>query len=436
VLHLHDSRQKFLLRHYLNFLVCLVGIAVFYHLAARRFASWRVGLLGAGLLVLSPRLFADYFYNMKDVIFMTFFVGAVATAVPFAQRLGWRAALWHACSCALAIDMRIMGVLVPAATLALVGLQVIRGTYGLRRAMVLTGAYLTLLAGLVIVFWPYLWAAPISNFVAALQSMSHYPWTGQVMYQGQIIAANAIPWHYPLVWIGLTVPLVYLAFWMVGTAGVLRRLVRTRIWLVTPDTDWQDLLFLGLGLAPLVAVVVLHSALYNGWRHLYFVYPMLLLLALRGMVGAWHWRAFGGWQRYWQPVLGLVVGSSLAVIGARMVQLHPLENLYFNALAPTPVGDNYETDYWSMGVIQGLEWVVRHDGRPHIRIGSNALPSVAISQLMLPARVRQRLEPVEDRAKADYYLDSFVYPHASPYSQPSYTLWAAGIRVLSIYRLH
>lgn len=435
LLRLPDARQRFLLRHYLNFVVCFAGLLAFYWLAARRYASWRVGMVAVVLLVLSPRLFADFFYNSKDAVFAMLFTLAVATAIAFLGRPGWRTAFWHALACALAIDVRSVGVLVPAATLALAGLQVLRGAYAPRRAGAFAALYLGLLASLTVAFWPYLWEAPISNFIASLRSVSHYRWTGTLLYQGRMLPAGAIPWHYPLVWMGLTVPLLYLGFWAVGTAGLLRRLARVRGWLAIREADWQDLLFLGLGLAPVAAIIVLHSALYDGWRHLYFVYPMLLLLALRGMLSAWHWRPPSRGRAYWQPAVGVAIGSALAVIGVRMSRLHPLENLYFNALAPQPVGIYYETDYWHMGLIEGLRWIVRHDPRPHIRISANLLPAVAVSQLLLPAEDRQRLEPVPDPTQADYYLDSASHPHAAPYAQPSYTRWAEDILVFRVYKL-
>ena len=435
LLRLHDARARFLLRHYLNFGVCFAGLLAFYWLAARRYASWRVGMVAVVLLVLSPRLFADFFYNSKDAIFAMLFTMAVATAIAFLRQPGWRTVGWHALACALAIDVRNVGVLVPAATLAVAGLQVLRGTYAARRAGAFATLYVVVLASLTVAFWPYLWEAPISNFIASLRSVSHYRWTGTLLYQGQTLAAGAIPWHYPLVWMGLTVPLLYLGFWAVGTAGLLRRLARVRGWLAIREADWQDLLFLGLGLAPVAAIMLMHSALYDGWRHLYFVYPMLLLLALRGMLSAWHWRAPGHWRAYWQPAVGVAIGSALVVIGVRMSRLHPLENLYFNALAPQPVGMYYETDYWNMGLLEGLQWIVRHDPRPHIRISASKLPAVAVSQLLLPATDRQRLEPVTDPALADYYLDSASYPHPAPYAQPSYTRWAEDVLVFRVYKL-
>ncbi|RZK46624.1 MAG: hypothetical protein EOO59_19015, partial [Hymenobacter sp.] len=325
VLHPPSVRAKFLLRHTLNFLACLAGVGAFYTLAARRFGSWRVGLLGALLLVASPRLFADFFYNSKDAVFLAAFTGAVATAVPFIRRPTWRGALAHALVCALAIDVRLVGVLVPAATLAFMAVCAMRRAYPGRPVRALFGVYSVLLTGLVVVMWPFLWEAPLTNFVAAWRAMSHFRADGEVLYRGQQVSVTHLPWHYALVWIGLTVPIAYLALWASGLASLLWAAARRRALATTWESEWQDWLFLGLGLAPLAAVVALRSVLYNGWRQLYFVYPMLLLLALRGLVAWWQWQPLGsrGGQRYWRPALLAVVAGSVAAVGGRMVRLHP-----------------------------------------------------------------------------------------------------------------
>jgi len=434
LLRLHEPRQYFLLRHLLNFLVCYVGIAAFYTLGARRFSSWRVGLLGALLLVLSPRLFPDYFYNSKDAVFLALFTLAVAVAVPFIERPTWQRALAAALTGALAIDVRIMGVLVPAATVFFVSWWAIRGEYarGLRLPVVLV-LYGVALAAWVVAGWPYLWEAPLGNFVAAWRNMSHFRGLGEILYQGRLVMDNALPWHYPLVWIGITVPLYCLLLAGVGGLAVGATLVRRRAHLYA-GKEWQDLLFMGLGLAPLGAVIALHSVLYNGWRQLYFIYPMLLLLTLRGLVAAWRWQPSTSWPaRYWQPALALLLGGALAVTAGQMVQMHPLQNLYFNALAPAQVEQKFETDYWSLGQRRGLEWVLAHDTRPRITFFSNRMYPTMLGHQLLPPAERARLVPVDSMAEADYFLTTTSFPSAEPALPLLATLRADGVPFLRIY---
>lgn len=436
-LHLVSLREVFILRHFLNFLVCLAGIGAFYTLAARRFGSWRLGLLGALLLVLSPRLFSDYFYNSKDAVFLAAFAGAVATAVPLLRRPTWRGAVVHALVCALAINIRLMGILVPVATLALGGLQAVRGAYKGRPLLALAGTYCVSLAGLVVAMWPFLWEAPLTNFLLAWRAMSHFRVHGQIMYRGALVYVNQLPWHYTLVWIGLTVPLLYLLLWAGGAAGILRQLAKRGRRLYATEAEWQDLFFLGLSLTPVAAVIALQSVLYNGWRQLYFLYPMLLLVALRGLVAAWEWLPPGRLaRRYWQLALLVVVAGSLAVIAGRMVRLHPLENLYFNALAPTPIERYYETDYWSLSQRTGLEWVAQHDSRPLVRVTSNNPWSLLLAHKMLPDAMRRRLVPVLSAEKADYILDRTFDWHPTTATAPPQVLWADNVRILHIYKLH
>ncbi len=65
-----DTRDIFLFRHLVTFLVCLGGAYAVYSLALRRFADRRIALLAVAFLVLTPRLFAESFYNSKDAVFL------------------------------------------------------------------------------------------------------------------------------------------------------------------------------------------------------------------------------------------------------------------------------------------------------------------------------------------------------------------------------
>ncbi|MGI4969854.1 MAG: hypothetical protein ACRYGH_12935 [Janthinobacterium lividum] len=437
-----DLGKILLLRHTCTFLVCFAGLMAFYWLATQRLGSWRLGLLAAGLLVLSPRQFADSFYNFKDSVFLACFLLATATAVAFIRRPTLAHAAWHALACAVALDVRLMALLLPVLTVGLVLLRRLRGEYPRPQQVVpAILLYVSLVAVLLIAIWPYLWAAPWTNFVHAFRNMSHFRWTFSILHQGRILPGGApLPWSYALVWIGITTPLLYLAGLAVSTGLLAKQLVRRGWRLFATDAEWQDLLLWALAAGPLAAVIVLHSVLYDGWRQLYFVYPPLLLLALQGLVAAWRWRwPWPAAQVGWRVGLASGVVSALVLLAGQMVALHPLQNLYFNALAGSHPELRYEYDYWGLSLRQGLAWIAGHDARPRIRVATNQQTTDRLSLSLLPPADRARLVIVLTPAQADYFMTTYRYhPQPYPFGPPAYSLRveAEGRRVLDIFRLH
>ena len=439
LLQIEEVRHKFWLRHLFTFLVSFGGLMAVYQLAARRFQDWRIGLLAASWLLLSPRLFAESFYNDKDLVFMALFAIATNTAVRLLRRPTAGRVCWHALACAITIDVRTMGILVPAATVALLGWRAVRHEISGARVLAVLAGYGALTAALVVAFWPYLWAAPVDNFVNAFRNMAAFRWGGVVLYQGEMVRATELPWHYAPVWIGITTPVLYLATGLLGIGLVVRELVRQRWRLWADENQLQDVLFLGLGLGPLLVVMVLHSVLYDGWRQLYFVYPAFLLLAVRGWVVVAGWRP--GWRPGWRRWRRLVYGAtalSALVIGGQMMALHPLQMLYFNVLAGPNVAERFEMDYWGLGYQEDLAYIAEHDARPLITVYSPPPAPTAMSLQMLPEDQRSRIKVVDSPDGVDYFITNYRW-HPHPFNFPPnaevYQLRADGRRVHSIFQL-
>lgn len=435
---LRDARDKYLFRHLCTFLVCFGGLVAVYQLAARRFADWRLGLLAALWLLLSPRLFAESFYNDKDAVFMALFAIAMNTGVRFLLRPTLGRAAWHALACALAIDVRIMGILLPLYTLVLLAWRGLRGEVRWGQVATSSLLYGGLLAGLVVLCWPYLWPAPLQNFLEAFANMQSFRWTGTVLYNGVDIPATDLPWHYALVWLGITTPVLYLLSALLGLGLVSFQLLRHRWRLWASEQGLQDVFFLGFFAGPLLAVILLHSVLYDGWRQLYFIYPAFLLLALRGWVAAAQWliRRTGGRQ-------ALYVGTALSLVltAVQMVRAHPLENVYFNVLAGPDVAHRFEMDYWGLGYRRDLEYVATHDARPVVKVFAPGPSGAQLNQEVLPREQRARLQFVDSPDQADYFLTNFRIPryrsfrYYYPYPFEVYQQWVGGHQVHAVYQL-
>ena len=428
-----DDGNKFLFRHLCTFLVCFGGLIAVYQLANRRFRDWRLGLLAALWLLLSPRLFADSFYNDKDAVFMAVFAIATNTAVRFLLRPTVGRAMAAAVVCAITIDVRIMGVLIPLATVALLVWRGLRAEVRWARVAGLGLLYVGLLAGVVVALWPYLWEAPLDNFLQAFKNMSAFRWGGTVLYRGELVAATALPWHYIPVWMGITTPVFYLAAGLLGLGLVVKHLVRHHWRLWRDEQGMQDFLFLGLFLGPLLAVIVLHSVLYDGWRQLYFIYPPFILLALRGWVAAARWRPrWAGWPKALYGATAL----SMLLTAVQMVRDHPLQNVYFNLLVGPNAGERFEIDYWGVGYRNDLEYIVKHDPRPTIKVFAPGPSPASFNRLMLPSAQRDRLLFVEVPDSADYFVTNYRgHPNPYPYDFEVHQVRADGRRVHSVFRL-
>jgi len=436
----HDSRDVYLVRHLATFFTFLAGVYAFYRLGAWRFRSWPAGLTGAVLLVASPRFFAEAFYNYKDLVFLAFFVAGIYTLGQLLRRPSWRAALLHGCATGAAIDVRTMGVLLPLLTLGFAALEMLyRPTLRGRFARLLP-LYLAVAAVVVVLGWPYLWENPGGHFLEAFQSFSRYRSDMTIQYWGRQVSVRELPWHYAPVWLLITTPLVYSLLFATGTAMLsCDALRRPRTWLRT-RSGRQDLLFAAWFFGPLLAVILLHSVIYDGWRHLYFIYPAFLLLALRGVSAAWRTGQISPSATRRRLATGLLLALGLGVGQAvwRMVREHPYQNMYFSGL-PGPVAERlFERDYWGLSGREGLEWILTHNASPRVKVGTDARTMLVLhnASLMLPPAARARIE-LTPAAQAQYFLTVYRWhpqPYPAAYGREVHAVRVEGIKILSVFR--
>ena len=433
-----DERTYYLVRHAAVFLVSLLGTWALFRLATLRFRDERLGLLAAGLLVLSPRFFAESFYNGQDLVFVSLFTLGIYTLVRLLARPTWRRAAVHGLVTAAAIDVRILGLILGPFTLTLLALQLLSDAGAPARWVASRAAlvYLLTLAAGVVAGWPYLWEHTFEHLVATFTGFSHYSWGGYILYMGKIIQGANLPWHYPLVWMSVTTPIAYQVAGLLGLGLVAARLLR-HPWVVlrTPAGRFDFLVAGWLG-APVAMVIVLHSVIYDGWRHLYFVYPALLLLAVQGVVAV---AQLGRRSRAWRPLavgLGVLAGAEVLLTAGRMVRMHPHQQTYFSYLPRQQAARLFERDYWGLSMRQGLAYLVAHQPTGPIYLDTPIWLLVNNNKIWLPEADRNRLIAGPD--KPGRYFISFYRTQRTPYPPSAgelvYNLQADGITILSIFQ--
>jgi len=224
LLGISDARSIFLLRHYLTFIIFFTGLIFFYRLLMLLFDNRATAMLGVLFMILSPRIFADSFYNSKDLVFLSLTIISTWTLVRFLYQPTFSSAGFHALASALLISTRIIGVFVPALTLLFLVLQPLitrdekikrwklkgSGIFTeLRFGFIRGGYYLILMFLLTVAFWPYLWNQPFQHFVEIFTTMSHFNWDDPVLFRGEFLDSCSLPLYDVLYWIGVTTPVLY-----------------------------------------------------------------------------------------------------------------------------------------------------------------------------------------------------------------------------------
>lgn len=129
-------------------------------------------------------------------------------------------AILHGVVSAIVINIRILGVLVPLFTLCTIFFDAVSPKNSVsvkfKKYLSLILSYICSNGICTILFWPWLWEAPLTRFIQAFTNMSKFRWDGLVLYLGQFIASTNLPWHYIPVWIMITTPLAYTLLFTIG----------------------------------------------------------------------------------------------------------------------------------------------------------------------------------------------------------------------------
>jgi hypothetical protein len=431
-----DTQQIFLNRHLINFLSFYAGCLVFFWLARRLSRSTWLGLIATAFLALSPRIFADAFYNSKDIPFLVFYIFSIASLIWFLDRPSLLRAVVHGGVTAAMLDVRLPGLVIPALTLAGLGIEVLARRIPLRKALLGGLLYGVVCSGVLVAIWPVLWHDPLHTFIEALKQMSRYPHSIGMVYLGGMVRSTNLPWHYIPVWIGVTTPLLYLGLFAVGLGAMVVNLLRPiRMALTVEQRD--GLLVLGTLLLPLAVVIGLHSVLYDGWRQMFFIYAPFLLVALKGM--DWGWKMLATrLPKQWALGLGIgILAVGVLPVAGWMLANHPNENVYFNRLAGADmqtIGKEFMLDYWGLAYRAGLEYITHNDPRPHIVVAVQTDMGNTNMLMLSPADQARIVKAVVGQAP-DYFISNYYRNSGEVYPYPEmFSVKVGNAKILSVFK--
>jgi TM2 domain-containing membrane protein YozV len=431
--------EAYYMRHFCTFLLFYISVFFFYLIVRNRFESRALGLIACFFLILSPRIFAESFYG-KDIVFLSLFIISIYFFIRYLSRKTLINSLLFALATAFVVDQRITGMFIPFLAFFVTGIDEMKAgrTFdNLHKRLLPLFIYLISFSFFMVLFWPYLWENPVRNFLDSFMKMNRFPISYYVLYWGKFIKSTEVPWHYIPVWILITTPIMYIFFFLIGSFWAIKGMIKNGIKLYSNDRERQDFLFILLFVVPLAAVIVLNSALYDGWRHMYFIYAPFLLIAMIGAARVLDLieKASSGRERRAAFFIAAVIVLCILSTSYQMIRYHPFQNVYFNILAGNNVGQKFELDYWGLSFRQGLEYIVKSDKSPVIGLSADTIAPMINNSIFLEKQDIRRLK-LADIHQADYFLTNYRW-HPQPYKLANevYSISVDNQKIMSVFKL-
>ncbi|KAF0247580.1 MAG: hypothetical protein FD167_3020 [bacterium] len=357
-----SNRDPFDNHHFVTAIFGFIGV-IFCGLTAKQISGWRAAIISSCFLFVTPVYFANSMHNSKDIPFAVGNIAALYFMIVFLKewpKVNRKACIGLAIAISVAIGVRAGGILL----IPYIGLffliknlySYLEGEYTskkelfeqIKRGVLPLG--LTVLGGYIgsLLFWPYALLNPITVPIKALKLLSNiYFFDSYGLFDGKWIHRWEIPWYYIPKWIILFIslaPLVLLAL----------------VILLKGKLPKQPLLFSAMllfaSIFPIVFVIIKQSNLYDGWRHMYFVYPPLVVVC------ALIWDGLLSINKKQVQVL---LSFGLLVLTLEpfffMIRNHPNEQFYFSPLVGGISGafKKYEMDYYGTSFRGAIEWIAK-----------------------------------------------------------------------------
>ena len=320
----------------------MASVVFLYLIAKFLTGDWKYGVVASLFMYLSPRFFAEGHYNSKDIMTMSMIIISFWFMIKFIETKKYRYATLFAAVSAVAANMRIVGLFFfgLAGLLYLIYLTVMKQWN--RKTFLVGLTAVVSFVGFYFVLTPPAWASPVKFIQYVFKRSSNYEdWPGFVFFQGSV--HRPVPWNYIPVMIAVTTPILILLLIIVGNMTTIGQVFKTKAkdifagplkyFLMSFVFVW---VFLGFAM-------IKTPILYDNWRHFYFLYGFLLILAVGGLSFI-----IGKLKGKVRWAVAALVAVQLIACATTMVLNHPYQNVYFNFLAGAHPGEKYEMDYWNV----------------------------------------------------------------------------------------
>jgi hypothetical protein len=351
--YLHNA-LTFQITHLITAFVGVIGTLAFLLLSKKITSITYLGVLSSTFLFTIPLWTGNLFHNIKDVplavgytlislgliYFVNFFednkkklIGQLIISLGFILVMGTRPAM---------IFPVFITVLFAFFTLWYnVGIKPLR----ILKSFTLSTSILLISTPLLL---PQFISEPKLSLLRLLGVSSEFPWTGTTFTAGKLYEASFTLKYYFL-WLFAQTPLLILLFFVVGTFLFLKRISFRKF---DRNQFLLSIFFIQFITVPTYALLV-QSSIYNGLRHILFIYPAIAIFAAFGLISIFNLAK----TQLKKQLVTLLLVLSIFVPNIEGLILRPFQQLYFNPIISLfyTISTSWETEYLATSFREGIQ---------------------------------------------------------------------------------
>ena len=398
-------QTAFYIRHLYTFIIFFLSLICLYKIIDKYIIkNKKYALIAVLLMVLSPRMYGEAFYNIKDSLFMSMSIINLYFIFKYFKNSSFKNLSLLCFISALVINSRIVGGLY-------IGLaflyNIIRKRKNIEECIKSSLLIIILTFVFYIIVTPASWDNPLMfpfqtlgffyNYVDPISKLEIF-----CLHYGKFYSSTNLPSNYIPTWIFITTPILYIVLFVIGViveifTGV-KKLIKKK------NSINFELLFCNIILISILLLVIIkRPTLYGGWRHLYFLYPLIIIDALVGL----KWLL--GIKKIKKLIIVLLIGNSL-LLTYWMIKNHPYQYEYYEYIFEDKIVKDFSINYYQTSNVDAVRYILKHDKRKKIKV--LILNDKNNSGIRL-AKDYKRIVLVNDVKRADYTIDNYIYDDGS-----------------------
>ena len=390
----------------------LVSSIFFFKILYFRYKNFLLSFLGLFLYVTTPRILGDSFLY-KDVLFLSIFSITFYFLIRSIHQFNYKNLLLFGIFCSLSLNLRFFSILIPFFFVLAILIKSF-GSKQFKENFKKIFFYLLCFFISLYIFWPYLWANPIINFIDLFISAKNNLVDVKIFYNNDFISNRILPDTYILNWIFLTTPFLQTIFFILGFFYCVFRFIRRYININdrTFQNDlWRgnaekiDFIFLIYLALFYFFFIFLNAPFYNGWRLVYFFNIFLIYFAINFLFN------FTNIFRKKKSYI-ILIFISLILMSYNIkaiIKIHPFQSLYFNSFISEKIKNSYEGDYYGLATKHFFEKILNNDNKQIIKVGVASHTPIQRGLEAISNQFRNKFVIVgQEYSKADYIFKNNI----------------------------